>query len=164
MKTILKNAGWLALGEGVSRLLVFFLVAATTRVLGPAEYGKFAFAFAFVSLLAMLSNFGLTGIATRELSQGSQREREFSSILSLKVLLSAGTLLIMFLLSFVVTPDDSVRKLIWFLSLFVIVDNFFWILYAFIRARERMEYEAATRIIGAVLLLLAGFFVLFNHE
>src|SRR3989338_17155 len=162
MKTILKNAGWLALGEGVSRLLVFFLVAATTRVLGPAEYGKFAFAFAFVSLLAMLSNFGLTGIATRELSQGSQREREFSSILSLKVLLSAGTLLIMFLLSFVVTPDDSVRKLIWFLSLFVIVDNFFWILYAFIRARERMEYEAATRIIGAVLLLLAGFFVLFN--
>ncbi len=162
MKTILKNAGWLALGEGVSRLLVFFLVAAMTRVLGPEEYGKFAFAFAFVSLLAMLSNFGLTGIATRELSQGSSREREFSSILSLKVLLSAGTLLIMFLFSLVVTPDESVRKLIWFLSAFALIDNFFWILYAFIRARERMEYEAATRIIGAVLLVLAGFFVLLN--
>lgn len=162
MKTILKNAGWLALGEGVSRLLVFFLIVATTRILGPEEYGKFAFAFAFVSLLAMLSNFGLTGIATRELSQGSQREHEFSSILSLKILLSAGTLLIMFLLALVVTPDDSVRKLIWLLSLFALIDNFFWILYAFIRARERMEYEAVTRIVGAVLLLLAGFFVLFN--
>src|SRR3989338_7170990 len=116
MKTILKNAGWLALGEGVSRVLVFLLVVAMTRILGPEEYGKFAFAFAFVSLLAMLSNFGLMGIATRELSQGSQREKEFSSILSLKLLLSAGTLLIMFLFALVITPDDSVRKLIWLLS------------------------------------------------
>ena len=162
MKTILKNAGWLALGEGVSRTLVFFLIVAMTRILGPEEYGKFAFAFAFVSLLAMLSNFGLTGIATRELAQGSQREREFSSILSLKILLSAGTLLVMFLLALLVTPDIAVRKLIWILSLFALIDNFFWILYAFLRARERMEYEAVTRIVGAVLLLLVGFFVLFN--
>ncbi len=162
MGPILKNIGWLTVGESISRILGFFLIVAISRILGPEEYGKFAFAFAFVSLLAMLSNFGLAGIATRELAQGSQREHEFSSILSLKILLSLGALAIMFLGALLVTPDNDVRKLIWLLSFFALVDNFFWILYAFIRARERMEYEAITRIVSAVLLLGAGFFVLFN--
>jgi len=162
MKTILKNVGWLTIGEGVSRILGFFLIVAMTRILGPTEYGKFAFAFAFVSLLAMFSNFGLMGITTRELSQGTEKEKEFPAILSLKLLLSIGTLAVMFLSTFFITHDDSIRKVIWFLSFFALVDNFFWILYAFIRARERMEYEAITKILSAALLFGIGLFVLWH--
>ncbi len=162
MKTILKNVGWLTIGESVSRVLGFFLIVAMTRILGPTEYGKFAFAFAFASLLAMFSNFGLMGITTRELSQGTEKEKEFPAILSLKLLFSIGTLAVMFLSALFVTHDHGIQKLIWILSLFALIDNFFWILYAFIRSRERMEYEALAKIGSAIFLFGVGLFVLWH--
>jgi len=161
-QTIAKNTFWLAVAEGVTRFLKLFLIIYVARILGATEYGKFTFALAFVSLFAIFSDFGISSITTRELAREKEKEKEFPAVLSLKLVLSIGTLLLICLGSFFITLDPIIRGIIWILGIYIIVSSFSGIIYAFFQARQKMEYEAWAKILQALAVTGAGFFVLFN--
>jgi O-antigen/teichoic acid export membrane protein len=161
-QTIAKNTFWLAVAEGVTRFLKLFLIIYVARILGATEYGKFTFALAFVSLFAIFSDFGISQITTRELAWEKAKEKEFPNILSLKLVLSIGTLILICLGSFFITPDPIIRGIIWILGIYIIVSSFSEIIYAFLRARQQMEYEAWAKVLQAVVVTGVGFFILFN--
>ena len=161
-QTIFKNTFWLAVSEGITRFLKLILIIYVARILGATEYGKFTFALAFVSLLVIFSDFGLSHIATREFAREKKKEKEFSSIFSLKILLSLGTLILMIAGSFFVTLSPAIRGVIWILAIYVIIESFAGIIYAFLRARQRMEYESWVKILQAFVVTGAGFFVILN--
>jgi len=118
------------------------LIIYIARVLGATEYGKFTFALSFVSLFVVFFDLGLSNIVTREFSREKEKEKEFSSIISLKILLSLGILFLILITSFFITSDPGIRKVIWILAAFSAIGNFSEIIYAFFRAYQRMEYEA----------------------
>jgi len=159
---ILKNTFWLAVSELVSRGLGLVLIVYVIRILGAEEYGKFAFALAFVSMLVIFADFGIPTTVTREFSKGKENENEFASIVVLKLLLSAGVIIVMFGVSFFVAPDPVIQKLIWILSPFALISNFFLLIYGFLQARQRMEYQALLQIGQSVLLSSVGFYVILN--
>lgn len=159
---IAKNTFWLAVAEGVSQTFKFILIIYVARILGATEYGKLTFASAFVSLFVILSDFGLSLITTRELSQEKKKEEEFSSIFTLKILLSIGTLILMLIGSFWVTSDSIIRSIIWILAVYILANNFLEIVYAFLRARQQMQYEAWAKILQAIATTVAGLIVIFN--
>ncbi len=161
-QTIFKNTFWLVIAEGISSFLKLILIIYVARILGATEYGKFTFALAFVSLFVVFSDFGISQITTRELAQEKEKEREFPNILSLKLVLSIGTLILICFGSFFITSDPFIRGIIWILGIYIIVDSFSGIIYAFFQARQKMEYEAWTKILQAVAVTGAGFFVLLN--
>lgn len=161
-QTIAKNTFWLAVAEGVTRFLKLILIIYVARILGATEYGKFTFALAFVSLLAMFSDLGISSITTREIAREKTKEKEFPAVLSLKVLLGIGSLILILVGSFFVTPDPIIRGIIWILGIYVIVTAFSGIIYAFFQAHQKMEYEAWAKILQALVVTGAGFFVLFN--
>lgn len=161
-QTIFKNTFWLGIADGVSKLLKLFLLIYVARVLGATEYGKFSFALAFVGLFLAFASLGLPRIIVRELSQGKEKEQDFSSILSLKIFLSFGTLILILIGSFLVAPDLQVRKVIWIVALYSLIDNFATFLNFFFHARQRMEYEAVSKVVRAVLLVGLGFLIIFN--
>lgn len=161
-QTIFKNTFWLAVAEGTSRLLKLILLIYVARILGATEYGKFTFALAFVSLFVIFSDFGLSQITTREFARKKEREKEFSAILSLKTLLSLGTLILMLVGSLFITPDPVIQKIIWILAIYILINSFSEIVYAFLRARQRMEYEAGAKILQALMITGIGFFVILN--
>ncbi len=161
-QTIFKNTFWLAASNGISRILTFFLFIYIARILGATEYGKFAFALSFIFLLSVFSDLGLSPIATRELSQGREKERDFPALLSLKILLIVGTLALVLIGSFLVTSDPTIRKIIWILAVYVFIGSFVQIVYAFLEARQKMEHEAWAEMLKAVLFFGFGFFVIFN--
>lgn len=161
-QTIFKNTFWLAVAEAVSRLLKLILIIYVARILGATEYGKFNFALAFVALFTIFSDLGVPQITTRELSREKEKEKEFSSILSLKILLSLGTLILMLVGSFFITADPAIRGIIWILAIYILISNFSEIIYAFFRARQQMEYESWVKILQAMVVTAAGFFVIFN--
>lgn len=161
-QTIFKNTLWIGISVGISKLLTLLLVIYLARILGATEYGKFTFAAAFVSLFVIFSDFGLSHVITREFSGNKEREREFSSILSLRFFLSLGALFLIVLSSFFVTDDSAIRSLIWILAGFSLINGFSEIIFAFFRARQRMEYESWATIAQALVVTGAGFFVLFN--
>ena len=161
-QTIAKNVFWLALAEGITRLLKLFLIIYVARVLGATEYGKFTFALAFVSLFVIFCDFGLSQIITREFSREREKEKDFSSIFSLKILLSLGFLILVLFGSFFITIDPVIRGVIWILAVYIMVNNFSGIIYAFLKARQQMEYEAWASILQALAVTAAGFFVILN--
>jgi len=161
-QTIFKNTFWLAFAEGVSRFLKLILIIYVARILGATEYGKFTFALAFVSLSAIFSDLGLSQITTREFARDNEREKEISSLFSLKILLGLGTLILILIGSFFITPEPVIRSLIWILGIYTILASFGAIIFAFFQARQKMEYQAMTQILEAILVTAAGFFVILN--
>jgi len=161
-QTIAKNTFWLALAEGITRLLKLFLIIYVARILGATEYGKFTFALAFVSLFAVFSDFGVSQITTREFARDKEKEKQFPNILSLKLVLGLGALILVCFGSFFVTPDPLVRRIICILGLYIVISNILELIYAFFRARQRMEYEAWAKILQAVIITGAGLFVVFK--
>ena len=161
-QTVFKNTFWLTTAEIITRLLQIILVIYITRILGATEYGKFSFALSFVSMFVVLSDFGLSDITTRELAKDKKGEEEYSDILSFKIILSVATLFVMAVGSFLITPDLVIRKVIIILSFFVLISNFFSIIYAFLRARQKMEYEAGAKIIQSLVTFFAVLYALFR--
>ena len=160
-QTIFKNTFWLVFAEIISRILGLVLIIFVARILGAVEYGKFAFAFSFVSVIVVFSDLGVIDIVTREFSRNKEKEKEFSAILALDIILSAGALILMLLGSFFITSDLVIRKTIWILSFFILITSFFSIFYAFLRSRQKMEYEAGIKIVQNIIMVGAAFFVIF---
>lgn len=69
----LKNSGWL-LFDRLIRLFLGVLVGAwVARYLGPENYGKLAYAFAFLAFFQVMVSLGLDGIVVREVSQSQKK-------------------------------------------------------------------------------------------
>ncbi|MFH1582624.1 MAG: flippase [bacterium] len=161
-QTIFKNTFWLGISGGISQFLRFILLIYVAKILGATEYGKFTFALAFVTLFIIFAQFGLSIITTRELAREKEKEKEFSAILSLKILLSLGTFLLIFIGSFFITSEPVVQKLIWILAICSLAGSFSSIIHAFLQARQKMEYQSLASIFEALILTGAGLFILFN--
>ena len=159
-QTIIKNTFWLTLAETISRFLRLILIIYAARILGVAEYGKFTFALALVSFFVIFSDLGISSLVTRELSQSQENEKEFPAIISLKIGLGALALISAIVVSFLVTQDLAIRRIIWVLAFFVVFDSFAELFYAFLRARQKMEYEAIVKIAYSLFFAAIGFFVI----
>ncbi|MDP2967303.1 MAG: flippase [bacterium] len=161
-QTLFKNTVWLTISMGLDRLLRLALLIYVARILGATEYGKFSFALAFISLFLIFHDFGLPSIVTREFAREKDKKEEFYSIISLKILLSLATLILVWLASFLITETPEIRRIIFILAIFSIIEGFISILYAFFHAFQRMEYRAWIEIIQAILITGIGFFILFK--
>lgn len=161
-QTVLKNTFWLAGAEGLSKILKFFLFVYIARILGATEYGKFAFALAFVSLFLILADLGVFKILTREFSRTPEKERDFPALFSFKILLNLLTIALIFISSFFITPSPLIRVIIWILGFEVLFNSFLNFIYAFFRARQRMEYQAWFQTLQALLVTGLGLFILFS--
>ena len=159
-QTIFKNTLWLAIAEGIGRFLKLILIIYVARVLGATGYGEFTFALSFVSLFVIFSDFGLTQIIVREFAQDGEREKEFSSIFSLRIILSLGVLFLISIGSFLITPNLVIRKAIWILAVYILVDSLSATFFAFLKARQQMQYEATAKILEAVVVTGLGFFIM----
>jgi len=161
-QTIFKNTFWLGLAEGVTKILNLILFIYAARILGATEYGKLTFAFAFVGLFTVLTEFGVPNIMVREFAKEKRREQDFPAIISLALLLNIGTLLLIMLGSYFVTPDSIVRKVIWILALYTSLNVLTHFFCSFFRARQQMQYESITKIFRVLILVILGFYILLN--
>ena len=159
-QTIFKNTFWLIIAEVITHFLQFVMVIYIVRTLGVTQFGKFSFAMAFVSLLAVFSNFGLVSVTTREFSHGKNNDQEYADVLSLKIILSFVMLVVMLIGSFFISHDLQVQKIIWILSGFILLNDFFTVIYAFLRSRQKMEGESWIKVGQALVITGLVFFVL----
>ena len=160
-QTILKNTFWLTAAEVVIGFLRLALLIYVARILGATEYGKFTFAFSFVSVIVIFSDLGVIDIITREFSRNKESEKEFPKILTLNIVLSFGALLMMVIGSFLITSDPYIQRLIWILAFFILSSSFFGIFLAFLRGRQKMEYEAGIKVIHTIILVAVSFLGIF---
>ncbi|MBI2644487.1 MAG: flippase [Candidatus Wildermuthbacteria bacterium] len=159
---VFKNASWLIFAEGVSRLFVFAAFLLAARTLGPSGFGEFTFALAFVSLFLMFGEGGISMALTKEFSQRSMQREEFSSLISLRALMSIVLFLPILGFSFLVTQHMVIRYAIWILAWYVVAESFSETFFAMFRAHQKMKYEAIVRIVRMILAFGLMWWVLFT--
>lgn len=160
-QTVLKNTFWLTFAEIIARFSGLIIVIFIARVLGAFEYGKFTFALSFATIISIISDLGIVDISTRDLSRDRQNEGRIVDIFSLGLFLCVVALAVSALGSIFITQDNSIRVMIIILTLFVLTNSIFAIIFSFLRARQRMEYEAFVKILQTIFTAGIIFLVIF---
>lgn len=91
------------LGLAANTLLIAVTVPLMTRHLGVVDFGRFVIASSVVSMVAGVTEFGLSGVGTREyaLAGAAQRRRLLSNLVGLRTLLTVVGLTVAYLLMMV---------------------------------------------------------------
>ncbi|MEA3249110.1 MAG: flippase [Patescibacteria group bacterium] len=158
---VAKNSFWLLSSEAVGRGIKFALLVYAARVLGSSGFGVFSFAFAFVTLFVLLADLGVGSIVTRDFARDPDKEKQFSGIFTLKLLLAAAAFLVVLVSSFFATADPQVRHIIWLLTGFVLMNNVTDVMFAVFRARQRMRAEALAKVGQVITVSGLGFIMLY---
>ncbi len=110
--SILKNYSFLAICYAVSRFVAFLALAYLARTLGVQHFGEINFAQAVVVYFTLATHLGLMTFGTRAIASGSAQMPEMvSKILPIRLVLAAGSYVLLALFSFLVPFSAEVRLL-----------------------------------------------------
>jgi O-antigen/teichoic acid export membrane protein len=162
VKRIVKNTGFLLLGRILTKVISLFSVIFIVRYLGDIGYGKYAFAFAFVSFFTIISEFGMHSILVREVSRFPAKAPQ---LLGNAMLISAFFSLIAFVLAILSVnlfkyPEETVM-LVKIASLILI----FGMMYPFgviYETELKMKYSVFFGLISRVFLIFSILYVTKN--
>jgi O-antigen/teichoic acid export membrane protein len=147
--------------EAVIRLMALFFVVLVARTLGDQDYGKYALMIYMGGFLTILSDLGLNTLLIREISRDHRLLPTYAgNILSLRLLLSAGVLLLSTgLLPWMGYSRDMVL-LILLGVLSLLCNHLVEFFGAITNSLERFEYELWIKTLNKGLTVLAGLLAL----
>lgn len=153
VKTIAKNISSLGIAHAVTLTLGSIVVIFIARYLGDVGYGKYSFAVAFTALFSILSDLGLSTLTIRDVARDkSQAGRYLGQISALKVILAIATLLLIVSIINVLDYPKETTLAVYIIGASVIIDTFTRLFFSITSAFEKMEYEAAIKILRTIIL------------
>jgi O-antigen/teichoic acid export membrane protein len=147
-------------GNALGALLGFFVFIAVARTLGPAAYGDFATATAFLAVPVVLADVGLSPAVVREISSHPDRtERVVGASLPLRVVLSLAFVGLAVAASFLLPFNERTRIAILIGSLGALFTLMWFSVLPVLQARLKLHWSAAGTVVGraAALALTLGF-------
>jgi PST family polysaccharide transporter len=158
-KIVLENAISLSTLQGINYILPLIILPYLIRVIGPEKFGLIAFAQAFVQYFMILTDYGFSVLATREISlcrgQKDRLSAIFSSVMTVKIILTIVSFLILFFtVSFI--PKFKNDWLVYALSFGAVVGNALFPIWFFMGI-EKMEYISRLNILAGIVYLLGIF-------
>lgn len=107
------NSGWL-LADKVTRLMIGLVIGVwMARVLGPAQFGQFNYALAFVALFSSVATLGLDGIVVRNLVHTPDAKNQIlGSAFILKIIGSLLAISLCVILIFFVEPENPQTQML----------------------------------------------------
>ena len=161
---ILKNTGSLTLANVFGRLLNFVVVAILIRSVGTEGFGGYATAVAVSGYFLILADIGLAGRLVRQAAAFPDSESdEYSHSMGIKLVTTALCVVVLVILAYVLPYERWVKELFILLTVSNLIRSYSQLNHAIFRARERMELEALSTCVQAVIyssavaLLLLGF-------
>jgi len=158
-KAVLSNFAALSTVQGITYILPIIIIPYLFRVIGPGKFGIIAFAQAFVQYFMILTDYGFTISATKEISLCSHDHHEvsrvFSAVMTVKLVLAFISLILLGIIVFFI-PRFRIDWQVYILSFGIVVGNTLFPAW-FFQGIEKMKHIAHLNIIGGFLMLLAIF-------
>ncbi|MCL4544605.1 MAG: oligosaccharide flippase family protein, partial [Chloroflexi bacterium] len=158
-----RNAAFLLITEGVTRIASIALAIVIARGIGPEGYGRYTFALAFAATASTFADFGTGRFLTRAIAHDHARA---SLLFGSTLVLRAVLLLLSYGIAAALLPGQP-RQDVLLLALFLLVSavqSFAFLFRSVYFGFERMEFDTATRFLerllataGALALVLLGF-------
>ncbi|MFA6384565.1 MAG: flippase [Candidatus Omnitrophota bacterium] len=159
-KVVWENFLSLSALQAINYLLPVLFLPYLIRMIGPEKFGLIAFAQACMQYFIILTDYGFSLSATREIALVKERPDKvkeiFSAVLATKIVLAAFSFLILLaVLRFV--PRFKHDHLVYIYSFGAVIGSTIFPLWYF-QGTERMKYIAGLNIIGGI-IFAAGIFV-----
>ena len=166
-KTVINNVAFLSVLQTITYLLPAVVLPYLFRVIGPEKFGLIAFAQALVQYFMILTDYGFSITATKEISlcrhEPAKVCRAFSSVMTVKIALSFLSLATLGLLVYFI-PKFRGDWLVYVFSFGAVIGNTLFPLW-FFQGTEKMKYIAALNILGSFLYTIFIFlFVRESHD
>ncbi|MGE5426022.1 MAG: flippase [Bacillota bacterium] len=157
---IAKNTSYLTLALIIQKIISFSYFILLARYLGFESLGQYYTAISFTTIFSILIDLGFANALTREVAKYSEKASEMlSSVLSMKFVLAAGTLLLALLVAFF-AYDLRLVLLIAVSALSMVLDSFTATFFAVIRGFHNLKYESISSVIFQLIVFIAGYAVL----
>jgi len=152
-----RNAALKVLGQA-TRFGSLVLVIVTARVLGPAEFGKFSFAYALATVLGIVLDFGISVVLTRAVARdpGATAER-WGTASTLKLLLLGLIGPVYLAVPLLMHRSWDTTAAVWLLGLAIALQTFLENAVSVFTAVQRLEQEFQMRLLEKGVLVTVGF-------
>ncbi len=162
-QTVIKNTVWLSISNVCGRLLKALVIIYAVRVLDPSGWGVFSYA---VTLAGFFTFFADPGVNIMLIREGSKKDegysmRLLSTTFYIKLILIGATVLFVLLIGPLFSTLPGARILLPIVALIIIGDTLREFFSSFIRAKEKMEREAAIFLITNLCIVIFGFVALY---
>lgn len=161
-QTIVKNTAWLTAGKLGSRLLRLVIVIYAARVLGATSWGMFSYAASLIGVFAVLTDFGISPMLTRETAKDPRNAKPeiISTALYLKILLLSPAIICICFFASHLPALMGIAPLLGFFALILSLDTFRQLGFSIIKARERMEIQAGLYVLTNAVIVILGLLLL----
>ncbi len=160
----LLNTGLVSAARIVEQLIAYLVVVLISRNLGADGLGKYSFIFAFAGFFFIFSDWGLSFLMTKDISQDFRKtQRYFSNIISLKGILALISLTIYSITILFIGKDDLLPSL-FVVGILTFFSSFKDVPFAILRAKTKGFLIAITNVTEKLLILILGYFVLVNYS
>ncbi|MFH1799238.1 MAG: flippase [Candidatus Omnitrophota bacterium] len=161
-KTVLHNFASLSVLQAITYLLPVLILPYLFRVIGPEKFGLIAFAQAFVQYFMILTDYGFSISATKEISlcqhDHAEVSKVFSSVMTAKIGLAVVSLVLVGCIVYFI-PKFRDDWMVYVLSFGAVLGNTLFPVW-FFQGTEKMKYIADLNIAGGILMaVLILFFV-----
>lgn len=154
---IARNAVFKVLVQA-TRLASLLLVIAAARVLGPAEFGKFTFAYALATFLGVALEFGVSPVLTRAIARDlATTGARWAAAATLKIGLLALLGPVFLAAPLVLRRPWDTTAAVWLLGLAIALQSFVENGVSVFTGAQRIEQELQARLVEKGVLVGAGF-------
>lgn len=151
---VLNNVASLSWLQGVTYLLPIIILPYLFRVIGPEKFGLIAFAQAFVQYFMIITDYGFSITATKEISLSqhdpSKVHEIFSSVMMVKLGLAFVSLIILSILVYFI-PKFRMDWMVYLFSFGAVIGSTLFPVW-FFQGTEKMKYIADLNIVGEIVL------------
>ena len=161
-QTVAKNTIWLTISNFGGRAIKAGVLIYAARVLGTAGYGVFLYVITLAGFFTLFIDPGLNNMLMRDVSKGDEQHKQtlLSTMFVMKlVLIFIGILVILFIAPLFSTLPGA-KILLPIAALIISLDTLRDFFSAFMRGRERMEWDAFIFLTTNFGILVAGFIFL----
>ena len=157
-KRVAKNTSVITASSIITLVIGFPFTVAFARYLGPADYGKYAFATAFLLLFAIISDLGLNSLTMREVARYKDKTSfYFGNSLVMKLLLSVSMLFLVFAALKIMGYPKETCHIVYVLAFGSVITTLGGICLSIFMGYEHREYEAITNVFGTLMFVFLGF-------
>jgi len=151
---VMQNAASLSLLQIITYILPVILIPYLFRVLGPEKFGLIAFAQAFVQYFMIVTDYGFSITATKEISlcrnEHAKVSKAFSSVMIVKISLACISFLLLCVIVYCI-PKFRNDWLVYILSFGAVIGNTLFPIW-FFQGTEKMKYITVLNSAGGVIL------------
>lgn len=154
-KVVLRNVASLSALQAITYLLPVIILPYLFRVIGPEKFGLISFAQAFVQYFMILTDYGFSISATKEISLCRDEHHKvcavFSSVMTVKIILAALSLVVLGVIVYFI-PKFKADWMVYVFSFGAVVGNTLFPVW-FFQGTEKMKHIADLNIIGGIVMV-----------